>query len=182
MKFQIVIRKKQKLMWDRDFNRMVSSITILFVMIILALILALFRANNIFILVPIFFIGAIYKYYSDNLFSYVNYYDAIGEIEFDKDMIIINDEAFGYDKIKQVKIFIGFYKNYAKGMYSHLWDGISRIEFYVGEKQHKYSFIIHSEEEYFKFEKLLINLQSGYTIQTMDNLRRDNLRLPVLSK
>lgn len=107
----------------------------------------------------------------------------VGDIDFGKHEIKIDDETFGYERIKQIKIFIGFYKNYQKSIYSnHLWDGISRIEFYIDEKQMKYSFIIHSKDEYVKFEKILMELQSRYTIQVLDNFRRDNMSLPVLSR
>ena len=121
-------------------------------------------------------------HYSNNIFSYIHYYDVAGTIDFVENTIRINDEEFGYEKIKQIKTFVGFYKNYQKGRYSNMWDGISRIEFYLEQVQMKYSFIIHSREEYIKFEKILMNLQSRYNIQILDNFRRDNLRLPVLSK
>jgi len=182
MIFSIVERRKHKLILDQDFRRILIGIGSVFLVAIVSTVLGFMHASNIIFGVICIFGGAVYIHYSNNIYAYIHYYDVAGTIDFGEETIRINDEEFGYEKIKQVKIFIGFYKNYQKGRYNNLWDGISRIEFYLEKEQLKYSFIIHSREEYIKFEKLLMKLQSRYTIQILDNFRRDNLRLPVLSK
>jgi len=182
MKFSIIERRKHKLVLDQDFRRIVIGIGSVFLVAILSVALDFIQVSNIIFGVACIFGGAVYMHYSNNIYSYIHYYDVTGNIDLEEDIIRINDVEFAYEKIKQIKIFVGFYKNYQKGRYSNLWDGISRIEFYFEQEQLKYSFVVHSWEEYIKFEKLLMKLQSRYTIQILDNFRRDNLSLPVLSK
>lgn len=178
MKFSIVERKKPKRIWDQDFRRIMIGIGSVFFAAILSFALDCIHASNIIFGVACIFAGAVYMHYSSNIFSYTHYYDVIGDIDFLENTIRIDDEEFGYEKVKQIKFFIGFYKNYQKGRYSNMCDGISRIEFYLEQEKLKYSFIIHSREEYIKFEKILINLQSRYTIQVVDDFRKDNLYFP----
>lgn len=182
MKFSIVERRKHKRIWSQDFRRIVIGIGSVFLVAILSVALGYKQASNIFFGVGCLIVYAAYSHYSNNIFSYTHYYDVVGNIDFGENAIRIDDKEFGYEKVKKLKFFIGFYKNYQKGRYSNMWDGISRIEFYLEQEQLKYSFIIHSREEYINFEKILMNLQSRYTIQVVDDFRKDNLYFPVLSK
>jgi len=182
MLFSIVERRKHKRIWDQDFRRILIGIGSVFLVAILSVALGYLQVSTIIFGVACIFGAAVYSHYSNNIFSYIHYYDVAGNIDFGEDIIKINDEAFSYEKIKQIKIFVGFYKNYQKDRYSIIWDGISRIECHLEQEQLKHSFIIHSREEYIKFEKILMSLQSRYNIQILDDFRRDNLRLPVLNK
>jgi hypothetical protein len=182
MKFAIVERRKHKRIWDKDFRRIIIGIGSIFFIAIVSLALNFTQVSNIIFGVACMFGAAVYIHYSNNIFSYVHYYDVVGEIDFKEDTIRINDDVFGYENIRQIKIFIGFYKNYQKSRYSNLYDGINRIECYIKEEHFTYAFVIHSREEYINFERGLMNLQSRYTIKLLDSFRRDNVRLPVLSK
>ena len=136
MKFAIVVRKKQSLFRDRDFRKVTMSLaSILFVSILSVIHMIIPGLGGVVVIIGILG-GAAYLFYINNIFSDTDYYHVLGDIDFDEDVVKINDEEIeyeeiGYDKMQQIKVFIGFFKNYTREsyIYNKVWMGSAGSNF-----------------------------------------------------
>jgi uncharacterized membrane protein len=184
MKFSIVERRDvNKFILNESLREVLSTIAIVALLITIVFIGTVLSFVIAGILgIAFVFLFVIYSYYSNTLFSHINYFTVIGNIEFEEVAVKIDDKEVAFDELKQTKFFIGFYQNCRRGRYQPLCDGISKVEWYFQDKYISYEFIIYSEKEYLKFEKLLMKIETKYSIQIFDIIRKDNLKVPALIK